>query len=90
MKLVLAMAILAVLLVIIIPIAVYAKKVVDANRKVRFFLRPQAGRQAWWDAWVVLCCVVLCCAVCVHKQTNKQTNMTGMTPASALAPTNPL
>lgn len=35
MKMVLAMAILAVLLVIIIPISVYAKRVVDANRKVR-------------------------------------------------------
>lgn len=34
MKLVLLMAILAVLLVIIIPVAVYAKRVVDANRKV--------------------------------------------------------
>lgn len=34
MKMVLAMAILAVLLVIIIPISVYAKRVVDVNRKV--------------------------------------------------------
>jgi len=39
MKLVLGLAILAVLLVIIIPIAVTAKRFVDANRKVRGPLR---------------------------------------------------
>lgn len=44
MKMVLAMAILAVLLVIIIPISVYAKRVVDANRKVR------AGSVFWTRA----------------------------------------